>query len=216
MCVSTIAEGFFELLKNARRATQHAWASPSSGAAVSRCPSPTMVLASTDPGVLLRSLHAGRPVDAGTGRTATTCAFGASDAEGAWVRKDAYKAGVVLFVRRCGCAMCRQAAAREEYSRRMPTMLDAVAAPEPSHTKRSEDEVCLQQFSTPLPLDYAAFRAAAVGPGVVGLEPSAGTGMLAVMAQCALGSRAARHLHVNGIADVRAGLLDTLFCGGGG
>ena len=81
----------------------------------------------------------------------------------------------------------------------------------PSHTKRSEDQVRLQQFSTPLPLAYAALRAAAVRPGDVVLEPSAGTGMLAVMAECALGNRTAGALHLNEIADVRAGLLGQLF-----
>ena len=143
-----------------------------------------------DPGVLLPALEAGRPLDAATLRTATTRAFGTSDAEGDWVWKDAYEAGVVLFVRRYGRAMRRQAGAREECSRRMLAMLDGVATLEPSHTKRSEDQVRLQQLSTPLPLDYAAFRAAAIRPGDVVLEPSAGTGMPGVMAQCALGSRA--------------------------
>ena len=90
-------------------------------------------------------------------------------------------------------------------------MLAAIAALEPSHTKRSEQQIRLQQFSTPLPLAYAALRAAAVRPGDTVLEPSAGTGMLAVMAQCALANRAAGHLHLNEIADVRAGLLAALF-----
>ena len=92
-------------------------------------------------------------------------------------------------------------------------MLAAIAALEPSHTKRSEEQVRLQQFSTPLTLAYAALRAAAVRPGDVVLEPSAGTGMLAVMAECALGSRAAGNLHLNEIAAVRAGLLAGLFTG---
>ena len=82
---------------------------------------------------------------------------------------------------------------------------------EPSHTKRSEAQVRLQQFSTPLTLAYATLRAAAVRPGDVVLEPSAGTGMLAVMAECALGTRAAGALHLNEIAAVRAGLLAALF-----
>ena len=46
------------------------------------------------------------------------------------------------------------------------------------------------------------------------LEPSAGTGMPAVVAQCVLGSRADGHLHLKGSAGVRAGLLDAVFCGG--
>ena len=43
------------------------------------------------------------------------------------------------------------------------------------------------------------------------LEPSAGTGMLAVMAECAMGSRAAGNLHLNEIADTRHALLSRLF-----
>ena len=163
---------------------------------------------------LLPVLEAGRPLDAATLRDAMTRAFCASDAAGAWVWKDAYEAAeaaAVLFVRRYGRAMRRQAGAGEHGPRRMLAMLAAVAALEPSHTKRSEEQIRLQQFSTPLPLAYAALRAAAVRPGDVVLEPSAGTGMLAVMAECALGSRANGALHLNEIAAVRAGLLAGLF-----
>jgi len=92
-------------------------------------------------------------------------------------------------------------------------MLEVVAALEPSHTRRSEEQVRLQQFSTPLPLVYAVLQAAAIRPGDVVLEPSAGTGMLAVMAECALGSRACGNLHLNEIAAVRRSLLCRLFPG---
>ena len=165
-------------------------------------------------GTLLPVLEAGRPLDAATIRTAMTRAFGASDAEGGWIWKDAYEAAeaaAVLFVQRYGRAMRGQAGAGPDGPRRMLAMLAAIAALEPSHTKRSEDQVRLQQFSTPLPLAYAALRAAAIRPGDVVLEPSAGTGMLAVMAECALGNRAAGALHLNEIANARAGLLGQLF-----
>ena len=163
---------------------------------------------------LLPVLEAGRPLDAATLRAAMTGAFGASDAEGAWVWKDAYEAAeaaAVLFLQRYGRAMRRQAGAGPDGPRRMLAMLAAIAALEPSHTKRSEQQIRLQQFSTPLPLAYAALRAAAIRPGDTVLEPSAGTGMLAVMAECALGSQATGHLHLNEIADARAGLLAALF-----
>ena len=165
---------------------------------------------------LLPTLEAGRPLDASTLRNTMTRARGASDAEGAWVWKDAYEAAeaaVVLFVQRYGRAMRRRAGAGADGPRAMLAMLAAVAALEPSHTKRSEEQVRLQQFSTPLPLAYAALRAAAVRPGDTVLEPSAGTGMLAVMAECALGKNAAGSLHLNEIAAVRAGLLAALFPG---
>ena len=163
---------------------------------------------------LLPVLEAGRPLDAATLRTAMTDAFGASDAQGAWVWKDAYEAAeaaAVKFLQRYGRAMRNRAGAGPDGPRKMLAMLAAIAALEPSHTKRSEQQIRLQQFSTPLPLAYAALRAAAIRPGDTVLEPSAGTGMLAVMAQCALANRAAGHLHLNEIADARAGLLAALF-----
>ena len=163
---------------------------------------------------LLPALEAGRPLDASTIRDAMTRAFGAGDAAGGWLWKDAYEAAeaaVVLFLLRYARAMRRRAGGGPDGPRNMLALLAALAALEPSHTRRSEDQVRLQQFSTPLPLAYAALKAAAVRPGDVVLEPSAGTGMLAVMARCALGSRAAGALHLNEIAALRAGLLAHLF-----
>ena len=163
---------------------------------------------------LLPVLEAGRPLDAPTLRDAMTRAFGATDARGAWVWKDAYEAAeaaVVLFIRRHGRAMRRHAGAGPDGPSAMLRMLEALAALEPSHTKRSEEQIRLQQFSTPLSLAYAALQAAAIRPGDVVLEPSAGTGMLAVMAECALGRQAAGNLHLNEIADVRRALLCRLF-----
>ena len=161
---------------------------------------------------LLPALEAGRPLDAATLRDAMTDAFGGSDAAGAWVWKDAYEAAeaaVVIFMQRYGRGMRRNAGAGGP--RRMLAMLDALAALEPSHTRRSEEQVRFQQFSTPLPLAYAALQAAAIRPGDTVLEPSAGTGILAVMAECALGNRAAGHLHLNEYARTRARLLTRLF-----
>ena len=161
---------------------------------------------------LLPVLEAGRPLDAETLRDAMTEAFGASDAEGGWVWKDAYEAAeaaVVIFMQRYGRGMRRTAGAGGP--RRMLAMLEALAALEPSHTRRSEEQVRLQQFSTPLPLAYAALQAAAIRPGDVVLEPSAGTGMLAVMAQCALGNSVTGNLYLNEYARTRARLLTQLF-----
>ena len=138
----------------------------------------------------------------------------ASDATGAWLWKDAYEAAeaaVVLFLQRYGRAMRRRAGAGQDGPRTMLRMLAAIAALEPSHTKRSEEQIRLQQFSTPLPLAYAALQAAAIRPGDTVLEPSAGTGMLAVMAECAMGNRAAGNLHLNEYAQTRTRLLTRLF-----
>ena len=164
---------------------------------------------------LLPNLEAGRALDAKTLREAMSAAFGASDAQGAWVWKDAYEAAeaaMVLFVQRYGRLMRREAGAGPGSAAAMLAMLETLAALEPSQTRRSEEQLALQQFSTPLPLAYAALQAAAIRPGDIVLEPSAGTGMLAVMAECALGkrtddARSRNPLHLNEMAAVRAGLL---------
>ena len=161
---------------------------------------------------LLPVLADGRPLDPNALRDAMTRAFGATDAEGAWVWKDAYEAAeaaVVLFLKRYGRAMRRRAGVGPEGPAAMLAMLQRLSGLEPSHTKRSETQVRLQQFSTPLGIAYAALRAAAIRPGDVVMEPSAGTGMLAVMAECALGREDT--LHLNEIASTRAGLLAGLF-----
>ena len=168
---------------------------------------------------LLPSIEAGRTLDAKTLREAMSAAFGASDTQGAWVWKDAYEAAeaaMVLFIQRYGRLMRREAGARPGSAAAMLAMLETLAALEPSQTRRSEEQLALQQFSTPLPLAYAALQAAAIRPGDIVLEPSAGTGMLAVMAECALGkrgdgARSGNPLHLNEIAAVRAGLLAGLF-----
>ena len=153
-------------------------------------PKPAALLAAAT--ALLPGLEAGRALDAGTLRAAMSTAFGAGDADGAWIWKDAYEAAeaaLVLFLKRYGRLMRREAGAGPGSAAAMLAMLEALAALEPSQTRRSEEQLALQQFSTPLPLAYAALQAAAIRPGDTVLEPSAGTGMLAVMAECALGNR---------------------------
>ena len=106
---------------------------------------------------LLKVLSGGRGLTASVLRDAMTAAFGGSDAEGAWVWKDAYdaaEAAVVLFVKRFGTAMRREAGPGPGGPAVMLDMLARLAALEPSHTRRSEEQVRLQQFSTPLPLAY--------------------------------------------------------------
>jgi hypothetical protein len=75
-----------------------------------------------------------------------------------------------------------------------------------SQTRRSEESEHFQQFSTPLALGFVVAEAAALTPSDVVLEPSAGTGLLAIFAELAKAQRA-----LNEIADTRAGLLGRLF-----
>src|SRR3954467_1145602 len=147
----------------------------------------------------------GRAVDARALRAAMEAAFGASDSTGAWVWKDAYEAGEaaqVLFLRRYGSAMQAKPSAPEA----MLAMLARVAALLPTQTRRSEESQALQQFSTPLPLGFVASVAAGLTSSDVVLEPSAGTGLLAIFAELAGAS-----LALNELAPTRAGLLERLF-----
>ena len=103
-------------------------------------------------------------------------AFGGSDADGAWVWKDAYEAleaAQVLFLRKFGSAMRTRAGSAAA----MLEMLTRLAGRLASQTRRSEESEHFQQFSTPMALGFVAAEAAALTPGDVVLEPSAGTGL---------------------------------------
>ncbi|MCU0732755.1 MAG: strawberry notch family protein, partial [Hyphomonas sp.] len=78
----------------------------------------------------------------------------------------------------------------------------------PSQTRRSEESQALQQFSTPMTLGLAALTAAAITPQDTVLEPSAGTGLLAVLSEVAGG-----RLILNELGPTRAELLASLFPG---
>ncbi|OWV71169.1 methylase [Rhizobium sp. R339] len=154
---------------------------------------------------LLTLLEQGRPVGSADLRTVMTEAFGGSDAAGFWLWKDAYEAtevAQVLFLRKFGTAIT----ARCNAPQLAPAMLTKVAKLLPTHSRRSEESQALQQLSTPLPLAFVAARAAAIKADDLVLEPSAGTGMLAIFAELA---RA--HLALNEIGDLRADVLQDLF-----
>ena len=78
----------------------------------------------------------------------------------------------------------------------MLPMLAKIAGLLPTHTRRSEESQALQQFSTPITLGLAASTAAAITPADLVLEPSAGTGLLAILAELAGGA-----LVLNELAD---------------
>ncbi len=183
----------------------------SSAVAVSAAPAFSLPITSSERApALLRSaralsasLESGRAIEAATLRAAMVDAFGASDAEGAWVWKDAYEAceaAQLIFLRRFGPAMRARAAAPRL------AMLEKVAALVPTHTRRSEESQTLQQFSTPIPLAFVAAQAAAISHKDFVLEPSAGTGLLAIFAELAGAA-----LALNEFGQTRADLLDLLF-----
>lgn len=156
---------------------------------------------------LLTDLERGRRIDTGVLRSAMEAAFDASDASGAWNWKTAYdvcEAATVLFLRKFGPAMRAKAGSTAA----MLPMLARLASCLPTHTRRSEDSQALQQFSTPIPLGLAACTAAGITPTDRVLEPSAGTGLLAIFAELAGGA-----LVLNELAEARAELLEHLFAG---
>jgi len=157
--------------------------------------------------LLLAELERGRAIDAQTLRTAMTAGFARSDAEGAWDWKtgyDACEAAQVLFLRRFGPAMRARAGSPPA----LLPMLAKVAALLPSHTRRSEESQALQQFSTPITLGFVASVAVAMTTADLVLEPSAGTGLLAIFAELA-----GAGLVLNELADTRADVLAHLFPG---
>ena len=184
---------------------------PASAAASATAPLPlahdaeTAACVFTAAGLLLPHLERGQRVDAATLRGAMEAAFGASDATGAWDWKTAYdacEAATVLMLRKYGKALFRKAGS----SAAVLPQLGKIAGLLPTHSRRSEEAQTFQQFSTPIPLGFAAVTAAAITPADRVLEPSAGTGLLAILAEIAGGT-----LLLNELAEVRTGLLSSLF-----
>ncbi|WP_144861974.1 strawberry notch family protein, partial [Mesorhizobium sp. J18] len=156
-------------------------------------------------GLLLPHLERGERIDAAKLRGAMETAFGASDATGAWDWKTAYEAceaATVLFLRKFGKTLFRKAGSPVA---RLSALIK-IAGLLPTHTRRSQEAQSFQQFSTPIPLGLVAANAAAITPADRVLEPSAGTGLLAILADIAGGT-----LMLNELADMRAGLLSSLF-----
>lgn len=155
--------------------------------------------------LILPHLERGARVDAVALRTAMETAFGGSDASGLWDWKTAYEAcevATVLFLRKYGKALFRKVGSPVAA---LP-LLGKIVGLLPTHTRRSQESQALQQFSTPILLGLVAATAAAITPADRVLEPSAGTGLLAILAEIAGGS-----LVLNELADTRAALLSSLF-----
>jgi hypothetical protein len=156
---------------------------------------------------LLLHLERGQRIDTPMSRTAMERAFGASDADGGWDWKTAYdacEAATVMFLSKFGPALRARAASTAA----MLPMLAKIANLLPTHSRRSEHSEALQQFSTPIILGLAASTAAAITPADIVLEPSAGTGLLAILAELSGAS-----LVLNELAETRAQLLSLLFPG---
>ncbi|MBD2505056.1 hypothetical protein [Anabaena azotica] len=125
--------------------------------------------------------------------------FHGTAAEGAWQWKDAYEAvevAAILYLRHLGL------------STNPLEQLQLIESLCPTHTRRSEEQLQLQQFSTPLSLAYLACAAGQITTNDLVLEPSAGTGILAQFAQLHGAS-----LMLNEISPDRTKILRRLFPG---
>lgn len=132
-----------------------------------------------------------------------TRAFGASDADGAWSMRDAYDA---LEAAQCLCLRSSPSRSLEDADGQEGfAWLRSLQSRLPTQTYRSERQIAMQQFSTPLLLSWLVARAARLGPDDHVLEPSAGTGLLAVHAL-----RAGARLSLNDYDPKRALLLEAL------
>jgi hypothetical protein len=123
--------------------------------------------------------------------------FGGSDASGAWSWRMAYDMMQTAAVRTLllDASGSDPLGAAKNLAMRLLT-----------ETRRSEQQIRLQQFSTPLPYAALAVRAAAIRNGETVLEPSAGTGSLAGFAK-----RAGAKLMLNEVDPFRQRLLDVMF-----
>jgi predicted RNA methylase len=107
---------------------------------------------------------------------AMTATFGGSDADGHWTQRDSFEMlehGIALHL----AARPYQLAGLADVEH-----ASAIMAMLPTQTVRSEEQINLQQFSTPVDIAAIAVLMAAIGPDDTVLEPSAGNGLLIVQA----------------------------------
>jgi len=148
---------------------------------------------------LVKSLLDNRPLATKTIQAQMNRYFLGTSASGAWQWKDAYEAvevALILYLRYQGL------------SQNPLLTLQQLEALCPTHTRRTEEQLKLQQFSTPLPLAYLVVMAGQINSNDLVLEPSAGTGILAQFAKLQGAS-----LMLNELAEDRSKILRRLFPG---
>ena len=139
----------------------------------------------------------GRPLRSSSLARIMRDTFGGSDAGGVWDWRMAYDMMQAAAVR---------AQLRDDSGDDPHDVANMLASRLLTETRRSEQQIRLQQFSTPLPYAALAVRAAAIRSGETVLEPSAGTGALAGFAL-----RSGGTLILNEVDPFRRALLDALF-----
>jgi hypothetical protein len=144
-----------------------------------------------------------QPIHPHSLRTWMNQEFSGTDAEGKWNWKDAYEAQEIALI-----SLLDLMGKRWTHSDPLDVLARLVHLEQLTiaHTRRSEESVDLQQFSTPLPLAYLAAHCAQITSQDIVLEPSAGTGMLAKFAQLH-----GAQLQLNEWSDRRLAILRKLF-----
>lgn len=131
--------------------------------------------------IIAAQLANGTPIARRDLNAAMTSTFGETDANGRWTQRDSFE-------------MLEHAVALHLAARPYPlaTLSDvaharAIMANLPTQTVRSEEQIELQQFSTPVDIGAIAVLMAAIGAEDVVLEPSAGNGLLVAQAPTCAG-----------------------------
>ena len=130
--------------------------------------------------------------------------FGGTQAEGEYVGRDAYDAmelGINMAILKSQGSLAEKASVAANDAKILKGFLELI----PTQTKRTTEQQEFQQFSTPPPLAYMANWVANIQNGETYLEPSAGTGGLAVF-----GKIEGAEVVVNELSPRRLALIDLL------
>ena len=148
-------------------------------------------------------LDAGEPIRRSVLNDVLAAQFGGSDADGRWSIRDAHAAlelAQVLWLQSLPDVMLGSSPANAA------CCFDGLESLLPPQHVRSDEQIELQQFATPPRLAWLAARACATRPAELVLEPSAGTGILAVWAQ-----KSGARLALNEISPLRRECLEQVF-----
>ncbi|MBF9152213.1 strawberry notch-like NTP hydrolase domain-containing protein [Novosphingobium jiangmenense] len=164
-------------------------------------PSPPLVVTAAK--AMALQLAAGSALSRSDINRIMTDHFGGSDAVGAWSVRDAHAALELAQIQHLQASDQIQLTSPIDEAEQFFCGLDARV---PTQTNRSDEQIEWQQFATPPRLAWLAARACSLGTDELVLEPSAGTGMLAVWA-----AKAGTHLVLNEISPLRRDCLTVAF-----
>lgn len=164
-------------------------------------PSPPAVATAAQ--IMASELAAGRALSRSDVTRIMSEHFGGSDALGRWSVRDAHAALELAQVQYLQAFDQIQLSSPIEDAEQFFCRLDDRI---PTQTNRSDEQIEWQQFATPARLAWLAARACALGADELALEPSAGTGMLAVWA-----AKAGTRLVLNEISPLRRDCLTAAF-----